>query len=477
MFAILKRHKRFFLAFTLLGFALRWIYTHQFHMVAGDGLIYGDIALNLLKHGVYGLSGETGPVPTLIRLPGYPLFLAAVFSVFGAENYRAAMYVQMFIDIGTCFVVADLARRVAGERASRIAFVIAALCPLTINFVSVALTETLALFFTAVAFDLAVAGFQRMDSADAGLAPLSDHWLWIGCGLATGACILVRPDSGLILITLGPVIAWRLLRGGHRRHTFVAGVLIAAFAFAPLVPWAVRNWRVFHVFQPLAPYSATDPDEPVLKGFGRWTATWVADYSSLEDLVFNVPGETADFRTLPNRAFDTPEERARTQRLFEEYADAGNSLTSEMDADFGKLADERTARHPLRTHVWLPVMRMLDMWFRPRTEFLPLDIHWWNYRDDINEFLITISLGVLNLLIVAAAIAGLLKKPRMRFVGPLVLYIVLRTVFFTWAGTVEPRYMMECFPLLFVFAARFVASFGERAFAANRTGAAGAAPA
>ena len=40
------------------------------------------------------------PSPTLIRLPGYPLFLALCFRLFGMENYIAVMLVQlMAIDL------------------------------------------------------------------------------------------------------------------------------------------------------------------------------------------------------------------------------------------------------------------------------------------------------------------------------------------------------------------------------------------
>ena len=420
MLANLQRHKRFFIAFTILAFAVRWLFIRHYHMVAGDGLIYGEIALNLLRNGVYGLTGSNGAVPTLIRLPGYPAFLAAVFSIFGQENYTAVMYVQMFFDVGTCFIVADLARRAAGEHASRLAFVLAALCPLTVNYVATALTESLTLFFTALAFDFAMAAFQRQDS-DSTPPPQ----LWIGCGLAIAGCILLRPDGGFVLISIGLVILWRLLRHGKRRATFAAGLLVAVFALAPLVPWTIRNWRVFHAVQPLAPYSASDPGEEVRNGFRRWTTTWIVDYSSLEDLVFNVPGDTADVTLLPSRAFDSAEERLLTQNLFQKYAADGNSLGPELDAEFGKLADDRIARHPLRAHVWLPLLRMLDMWFRPQTEFLPVDIHWWRFDEDVSDSVATVTLGLLNLLLVGAAIAGLFAKPRMRTVAALLLYISL----------------------------------------------------
>ena len=55
---------------------------------------------------------------TLIRLPGYPLFLAACFRLFGMENYRAVLYVQLAADLLTCWLAAALAGRLFGRRAA-----------------------------------------------------------------------------------------------------------------------------------------------------------------------------------------------------------------------------------------------------------------------------------------------------------------------------------------------------------------------
>ena len=50
-------------------------------------------------------------MPTLSRLPGYPAFLAAIFAVFGVDNFRAVLLVQVLFDLATCFLIADMARR------------------------------------------------------------------------------------------------------------------------------------------------------------------------------------------------------------------------------------------------------------------------------------------------------------------------------------------------------------------------------
>ena len=43
-----------------------------------DGRLYARIATNLLDHHVYTIATEEPFEPTYIRLPGYPMFLAAV---------------------------------------------------------------------------------------------------------------------------------------------------------------------------------------------------------------------------------------------------------------------------------------------------------------------------------------------------------------------------------------------------------------
>src|SRR5215469_16777915 len=111
------------------GFLLRLIFLIRFPGVVSDSFVYGDIAKNWLQHGIYGLSGTDEISPTYIRLPGYPAFLALVFWIFGPDHYRAALFIQVFVDIGTCFLGADIARRMLGTRAAMAAFLLASLCP------------------------------------------------------------------------------------------------------------------------------------------------------------------------------------------------------------------------------------------------------------------------------------------------------------------------------------------------------------
>ena len=93
--------RRYFVLLTLAAFSLRLVFYSKFPHVSGDSLIYGDIARNWLGHGIFGLTHIDGVHPTLIRLPGYPAFLAACFVLFGREHYHAVLLAQIVIDVAS----------------------------------------------------------------------------------------------------------------------------------------------------------------------------------------------------------------------------------------------------------------------------------------------------------------------------------------------------------------------------------------
>jgi hypothetical protein len=178
----------------------------------------------------------------------------------------------------------------------------------------------------------------------------------------------------------------------------------------------------------------------------------MADYVSVQEIYWNVPGEDIDVARLPNRAFDSSQQRETTATLFADY-NRDHDLTPEMDARFASLALERIHAAPLRYYVWLPAARIADMWLRPRTELFPSDPRWWEFNDDRRWLAVSLGFGLINLAYVALGAAGLLRSREFFGIGLFVLFLVLRSLFLGTLENPEPRYTLECYPAVIVAAA------------------------
>jgi 4-amino-4-deoxy-L-arabinose transferase-like glycosyltransferase len=467
---LLRKNLRFFLIFCAAALLLRLIFIFRFPGVVSDSFVYGDIAKNWLQHGIFGLSGPDEISPTYIRLPGYPAFLAAIFAIFGMEHYRAVLLVQMFVDLGTCFLCADIALRLMGSRTAKLAFALACLCPFLADYAAAALTETLEVFFTALAFDLALRALQH--------EPSRSFRSWAGCGAACACAILLRPDGAMLVFVIVVYLLATMLvpRSQSQRpigrtlvHEFQAALLIGVIAIAPLVPWTIRNWRVFHRFQPLAPRYANEDGEFVPMGFNRWVKTWIADYVSVEEVYWQEPGSPIDASKLPTRAFDSPEQQAQTIALIDDYNKVLR-IGPELDRRFETLAVARIRAHPVRYYLELPLLRILDMWARPRTEMLPCDSRWWEFNDELRWSVLAIAFGAIGLFYLICALRGWLSARGLALTGLLVLFVVLRSAFLGTLENPEPRYTLEMYPIVIIFAAfALTGARGEITREATRT--------
>jgi hypothetical protein len=445
---LVRRNWLFFLLATIAGLALRLFFVFRFPHIAGDTLVYGDIAKNWLNHGIFGLTDNGLVRPTLIRLPGYPAFLVAIFTIFGKEHYTAVMVMQALIDTNTCLVIAALALELMNERAAKAAYLLAALCPFTANYVAAPLSETLSLFCLSHAFYYGVRGLKALEQET---QETSGRHLWIMAGLWSAAATFMRPDNGLVLPALGLAMLIVFIRISNKRRVVLAAVLLAITSLGPLTPWAVRNWRVFHLWQPLASRYANDPGEFVPHGFDHWVKTWMVDYVSVEDVYWHVSGEPVNPEDLPERAFDGLPEYQKTLDLLARYNDQ-LAIDAEMDAEFEALARSREEYNPLRYTIWLPFLRTADMWLRPRTEILYVDTRWWNFSEHRKESTFAVLWAGLNLLFLLAAFRGWIQW-KLGLAGVFVVsFVLLRSVFLSSLENPEPRYMLECFPVLLALA-------------------------
>jgi 4-amino-4-deoxy-L-arabinose transferase-like glycosyltransferase len=347
---------------------------------------------------------------------------------------------------------------------------LASLCPFIANYVAVPLTEVWASFLTAIAFLLLALVATSIGGTNVilpGGRELQEKDTWKLAALAgfvVGIGALMRPETPLLLITTFIALAfWMFPRGEFKRWVLLCAVMGFA-CVVPLVPWTVRNAITLHEFQPLAPKDTTLPSELDPKGFMAWERTWMYRVRDNYLVAWKLNDEEIHMEDIPDSAFDTPEERDRVATILETYNDE-ITWTAAEDAVFAQLARERTARHPLRTYLWIPLLRAERIWFTPRIELLPISGHVfplaYQHEEDPVDQKLTILFFSANVFFVALALLGAWKvwrHPSARAaLTVLLLYIVVRTAFLTTLETPEPRYVLVCFPAILALGAQAIA--------------------
>jgi len=476
-----------------------------------DGRVYAQIARNVLEHHVYSHEEQAPFVPSLIRLPGYPLFLSAIYSIAGHTNNTAVRIVQAIIDTATCILVALVAFQwTADEKRKRIssiaAFTLAALCPFTTIYVATILTEVPTSFLAVLLCLLATLAFKSSSRRRSLI-------LWLLAGLTAGLAVFFRPDSGLFAAATGLTILLSTLNAARDTQKFfnrfsksVLSAAVFSFAFClVLVPWTIRNRRVFGVFQPLSPAHGEMPGEFVPRGYLMWLRTWLDDGRYIGPVLWRLDTSRIPIEAYPKRAFDSSAERDRVAALMDKYNhpvdeedttatptpspspatpdqtkqsdeatdedeeeeeaeedpgadDPSNvEMTPEIDAAFAQLARERIARAPFQYYVMLPLKRARSLWFDTHSQYYPFEgelfpLDYMDYSIHQQYWLplfagLTWAYTLLGALGAWCLLRARSKEARL-WLALAGLIIFLRLGFFSTLENPEPRYVVEIFPFL-----------------------------
>jgi hypothetical protein len=468
------------------GFCLRLFFVLRYPANSGDAVLYEQMATNWLKRHVYAMNVYGQITPVDLRMPGYPAFLAVIYALTGRTGSDARLWVmlaQAAVDLLTCLLIAALAallflmvnERNRPQRIFMVALWLAALCPFTANYAAVPLTEVFAMLFTTAALlPLCLLAGRARNNGWLFIKkawPLGNDYRYLAACAAflIGLGTLFRPETPLLLAASWIVFGVILVSQHEAKRWIRTVIVMGLIAAIPLVPWAIRNAATLDELQFLAPKNSNLPGELVPYGFMSWEKTWLYRFRDVYLVPWKLNDEAINVEEIPARAFDTPEEKARVASILEPYND-DLTLTPEEDAAFAQLARERTARHPLRTYVWLPVARAVTLWFTPRIELLPVSgvvfpfAQAW--EDDRVDQSVTVFFFLLNAAYIAFAVWGSARLWRRSFaarpaVALLVVFILSRTAFLTTLETPEPRYVLVCFPALMALAAQVFAGPAE----------------
>jgi len=190
-----------------------------------DAGIYERVAVNLLQ----GKGLIVDEANKIARMPGYPLFLAACFALFG-RNAVGVMLVQSAIGALTCVLVLLLGGLLFDRKTGWLSGWICALYPSLVFMSGLVLSETLFILLMVLGI-CALVGMERERGYGA----------QITAGVSMGLATLVRASLLLFALIVVPVWIWCRVRASRRVRSIA--VYLACFC-GLMLPWVVRNYRV-----------------------------------------------------------------------------------------------------------------------------------------------------------------------------------------------------------------------------------------
>lgn len=185
------------------------------NLVDGNGLVYGD--------------GES----RLMRSPGYPVFLAGVFTVW--RSITAVKIAQSILGVLAVLLVAALAHRVGGARSAMGAALVTALYPPLIWTSAYVLSETLYTLLTLAAAYVMWLNLDALKRSNISGAATSARFL--AAGALVGLAVLTRPE---LLLFVG-LVSLMLLVG----RNWIAAVALLAGTVIVVAPWTAHNYVTY----------------------------------------------------------------------------------------------------------------------------------------------------------------------------------------------------------------------------------------
>lgn len=194
-----------------------------------DEFAYDRLAIQLIEQRAY--VNEEG-ARTAFRAPGYPIFLALNYLLFGRHFWTIRM-VQAFVDCLTLILIFLIARQMFNQKVAIIAGMLYAIYPLFIYTSSTFFPTTLSVFF------LALFIFLLMQIEQNGTTILL-----ILLGMVAGLSVLTVPT---FLPSVLLAMFWLFFHLNQASRPTARPIsIIMLLMIVMLLPWIIRNYLVFN---------------------------------------------------------------------------------------------------------------------------------------------------------------------------------------------------------------------------------------
>ena len=211
--------------------------TLTYSMNFGD--LYDLIAKNLEQGNGYRVDADMGP--TMLREPGYPMLLAAVFRL-GGYGIQTARVVCVLLAFGGALMLLLLARKITGDPMTALfAALLFLLYPGTLVAEARAGIEMPSVF-TVILFMLALYSAVEKGSL----------WRYWAAGLLLGVAVLVRSQVLLFPLFLLVYLIFASKSTSERVKIALRIAVLGLGIVVVMSPWIIRNYILVHKLVPTA---------------------------------------------------------------------------------------------------------------------------------------------------------------------------------------------------------------------------------
>lgn len=282
------------LAFALLSRLLPALIFH--YPVINDAAAYDDIGKNLAQHFSYSRDGVT---PTIERPPGYPVFLAVIYFVFG-HNVQAVIFSQVLISVLSVYLLYLLSKFFLKEMSALICAGLVSVYPMFIYYNLFLYSENFAIFTCLLFLYYLFAGLKQNNRI----------YIFIS-GLSFIFFILTKPlFAPIILLVLTLFFLYK--KNMDLKHQVLLFLLPVVLVWGV---WILRNNLVFH--KPI-PFGIGLGPVLFVGNYPDFNGVWPQDYGEINKIA--PPGNLSNMEYddyLKAKAVSQMEkEPVQTARLF-----------------------------------------------------------------------------------------------------------------------------------------------------------------
>jgi 4-amino-4-deoxy-L-arabinose transferase-like glycosyltransferase len=291
-----------FLALPRLG----QVFAFKYGLTFADG--YELIADNLVHGNGYRMQANTSE--TMMREPGYPLFLAGAFKI-GGFGISTVRWANLLLAIGIAFLMIRLAHLVTGDRTTS---VVAAL--LFLLYPSTLIAESrggVEILFIAVVLLFMLLLHRAVDKGNL--------WHYFAAGLMLGVVVQVRSTPMVFpIFLLGYLLVFASNAMERLKAVLNITVLVTGMVII-ITPWMVRNFRLVQHIVPTA----------TVQGVALQEGQYTCQHLTLDENYYVVQNRAGRIRAAMATAFGAPFEGTYYYQVFYDAHDewAFNKLLSQ----------------------------------------------------------------------------------------------------------------------------------------------------